>query len=71
MKMGVGWGKFLQAKIWVDLTKPLMRGRRLKVQKVLMWVDFQYQRLSRICFSCGVVKHGAMGCTKNCSRRVA
>lgn len=62
---GVGWGQFLRVKIRVDLTKPLMRGRRLKVQGVSMWVDFQYEQLPRICFSCGVVKHGATGCMKN------
>ena len=62
---GVGWGKFLRVKIRVDLTKPLMRGRRLKVQGVSMWIDFQYERLSRFCFSCGVVQHRLMGCTKS------
>lgn len=36
----VGWGRFLQVKIRVDLMKPLMLGRRLKVQGVSMWVDF-------------------------------
>jgi hypothetical protein len=62
---GVGWGKFLRVKIRVDLMKALMRGRRLKVHGVSLWVDFQYERLPRLCFSCGVVKHGAMGCRKN------
>jgi hypothetical protein len=60
----VGWGQFLRAKIRMDLTKPLMRGRRLKVCGVSMWVDFQYKRLPRFCFTCGVVKHGALGCMK-------
>jgi hypothetical protein len=36
----VGWGKFLRVKIRVDLTKPLMCGRRLKVHGVSMWVDY-------------------------------
>jgi hypothetical protein len=61
---GVGWGRFLHAKIQMDLTKPLICGRRLKVQGVSMWVDLQYERLPRFCFSCGVVKHGALGCMK-------
>jgi hypothetical protein len=42
---GVGWGKLLRVKIRVDLTKPLMRGKRLKVKGVPMWIDFQYERL--------------------------
>jgi hypothetical protein len=61
---GVGWGKFLRVRIRVDLTKPLMRGKRLKVQGVSMWIDFQYERLPRFCFSCGVVQHGPTGCKK-------
>jgi hypothetical protein len=27
---GVGWGQFLRVKIRMDLTKPLMRGMRLR-----------------------------------------
>lgn len=61
---GVGWGKFFKVKIRVDLTKPLMRGKPLKVQGVSMWIDFQYEWLPRFCFSCGVVQHGPVGCTK-------
>jgi hypothetical protein len=34
------------------------------VHGVSMWVDFQYERLPRFCFNCGVVKHGVSGCMK-------
>jgi hypothetical protein len=37
---GVGWGKFLRVKICIDLTKPLARGRRIKVQGLAIWVNF-------------------------------
>lgn len=67
---GVGWGQFLRVKIRVDLTKPLLRGRQLKLQGVSMSVAFQYEWLPRFCFNYGVVKYGLLGCTKKSSSMV-
>jgi hypothetical protein len=61
---GAAWGEFLRVRIKVDLTKPLLRGRRLKIKGKSIWVRFQYEQLPRFCFACGVIKHGKGGCLK-------
>jgi hypothetical protein len=55
---GIGWGEFLRVKIVLDLTKPLQRGLKLNIQGEQFWVTFQYERLPKFCFSCGVIRHG-------------
>jgi hypothetical protein len=42
---GVGWGEYLRVKICIDLTKPLSRGRIIKVQEKDIWVAFQYEKI--------------------------
>jgi hypothetical protein len=61
---GVGWGEYLRVRISIDLSKPLSRGRMLKLQGESTWVVFQYERLPRYCFQCGVIRHGRGGCAK-------
>jgi hypothetical protein len=60
----VGWGKYLTMKIRKDLSKPLSRGRILKLKGNSMWVPFQYERLPKFCFNCGIIRHGIAGCLK-------
>jgi hypothetical protein len=67
---GAAWGEFLRVRVMVDLTKPLLRGRRLKIQGKSFWVRFQYEQLPRICFECGVIKHRKGGCPKRSMSRV-
>jgi hypothetical protein len=59
---GIGWGEFLRVKIQVDITKPLPRGRKINIEGNSMWVKFQYERLPKFCFQCGVICHGKGGC---------
>lgn len=61
---GVGWGTYLRVKIRLDIAKPLARGRVLKLHGNNMWVAFQYERLPKFCYYCGVIKHGVAGCSK-------
>jgi hypothetical protein len=61
---GMGWGEYLRVKITLDLQKPLMRGRMLKINGSSMLVKFQYERLPKFCFRCGVIKHGITGCSE-------
>jgi hypothetical protein len=58
---GVGWGEFLRARIKLDITKPLLRGRRMKLGGNSIWARFQYEQLPYFCFECGVIKHGKRG----------
>jgi hypothetical protein len=59
---GVGWGEYLRVKIRLDLSKPLSRGRIIKVQDKELWVPFQYEKIPRFCFKCGVVMHNSQTC---------
>lgn len=59
---GIGWGEYLRIKICLDISKPLARGRILKLKETITWVAFQYERLPRFCFQCGAIRHGPAGC---------
>lgn len=49
--------------------EPLARGRFLQIKGRSIWIDFKYERLPQICFSCGVIRHGSLGCLKGGARR--
>ncbi len=59
---GIGWGEYLRVRITLDLSKPLAQVRLLKIKGVSTWIAFQYERLPKFCFLCGVIKHGIRGC---------
>jgi len=59
-----GWGTFLRARICVDITKPLPRGRLLHLNNQSLWIAFKYEKLPRFCFKCGRIIHGKQGCVK-------
>jgi hypothetical protein len=59
---GIGWGEYLRVRICLDISKPLVRGRVLKLNGEISWVAFQYEQLPRFCFQCGIICHGEGGC---------
>lgn len=60
---GIGWGEYLRVRICLDITKPLARGRFLKMKDVNTWVAFQYEKLPKFRFQCGVIRNGTMECS--------
>ncbi|XP_031260445.1 uncharacterized protein LOC116118597 [Pistacia vera] len=60
---GLGWRSFLRVKVEVELTKPLVRGRLLRIGEQKYWIAFKYERLQNFCFKCGVLKHKNRGCS--------
>jgi hypothetical protein len=60
----VAWGEFLRVRILLDLSKPLSRGRMLKIKSNSVWVAFQYEKLPNFCYHCGLLRHGYKGCLK-------
>ncbi|KAF5471486.1 hypothetical protein F2P56_008274 [Juglans regia] len=60
---GSGWGNFLRVQVLLDLTKPVARGRTLTVRGNRFWAPFSYEKLPKICFSCGCMVHGVNGCS--------
>ena len=69
-EVGVGWGEFLRVRIVLDLTKPLSRGRFLKLRDRTIWITFRYERIPRFCFKCGVIRHGGRGCVRPGGRKL-
>lgn len=55
---GVGWGKYLRVRIKLDLTKPLAGGRIINLFGKKVLIAFQYEKLPRYCFDCGIIWHG-------------
>ncbi|XP_042968999.1 uncharacterized protein LOC122301670 [Carya illinoinensis] len=39
------------------------RGRTINVKGESIWIPFSYEKMPRICFSCGCVVHGVKGCS--------
>jgi hypothetical protein len=67
---GVGWGEYLRVRIHVNLRKPLVRGRMLKIRDRTTWISFQYEKIPRFCFKCGVIAHDQEGCLLRGSRKI-
>ncbi|GLT71843.1 hypothetical protein SLA2020_438340 [Shorea laevis] len=67
----VAWGEFLRVRILLDLSKPLSRGRMLKIKSTSVWVAFQYEKLPNFCYHCGLLRHGYKGCLKKDGRRAS
>lgn len=55
---GYCWGSYLRARVEVNITKALPRGRFLKVGARQHWIDFKYKHLPTMYFKCGPLMHG-------------
>jgi hypothetical protein len=71
IEKGVEWGEFLRVRIVLDLTKPLARGRMLKLPNRSVWVAFQYEKIPKFCYRCGIIRHGASGCQRDGGRQLS
>ncbi|XP_042983301.1 uncharacterized protein LOC122312703 [Carya illinoinensis] len=54
---GCGWGSSLRARVEVNISKPLIRGRFLEIEGENHWIPFKYKRLPMFCYECGAIKH--------------
>ena len=56
-------GTFMRVRVWVDISRPLCRGRKVNFEDDLEgWVSLQYERLPNICFWCGILSHNDKEC---------
>lgn len=56
-------------KVSIDFSKPLPRGRKLKYEGVSNWISFQYERLPKFYYHCGIISHGTKECLKKSNMR--
>ena len=67
---GVGWGKYLRVKIRIDISKPLLRKKKIAfVGKDPLWVSFKYERLPLFCHACGIIGHGKKECVTRSNQK--
>lgn len=59
-------GNYIRILAEIDLSKPLLRGTKLRFQNQTVWVAFKYERMASFCFYCGMVGH----LEKSCSARI-
>lgn len=63
LKGEVVWNEFMRVCIKLDVTKPLVRGKRIKIgSSESTWVKFIYEKLPDYCYYCGLLSHGHWEC---------
>ena len=56
--LGVIWGKFLRVWVQIDVTKRLIRGKKITIEGgEARWVQFKYEKLPNFCYRCGLLSH--------------
>lgn len=59
----VVWGEFMNLKVCIDITKPLLWQKKLNMGgSESAWLRFTYKRLPNLCFWCGVLDHSQKEC---------
>jgi len=55
---GVQWGRCLRVRVRLDMSKRLVRGKKITVEgRECKWVNFNYEKLSNFCYRCGLLCH--------------
>ncbi|XP_022841874.1 uncharacterized protein LOC111365549 [Olea europaea var. sylvestris] len=58
-KIEIARGEFLHVRVCLDISKPLLRGKKIYVGSYKpFWTRFSYERLPNFCYLCGVLGHG-------------
>ena len=71
---GVQWGRCLGIRVRLDVTKKLVRGKKITVEGgECKWVNLKYERLSNFCYRCGLLSHALKECPEyaNCNNQMA
>ena len=54
----VQWGRCLRVWVEIDVTRKLIRGRKINIEKEeARWVHFKYECLPNLCYRCGLLEH--------------
>ncbi|XP_050212839.1 uncharacterized protein LOC126664483 isoform X2 [Mercurialis annua] len=65
-------GKYMRVRVTVDITKPLKRGLKVKVNSegAIVMALLRYERLPEFCFKCGIIGHPLLECDVNLNSKV-
>ncbi|GMY14954.1 hypothetical protein FCV25MIE_10193 [Fagus crenata] len=67
---GIAWGESLRVKVQFDIIKPLLRRKKLKLDKDdPIWVTLKYEKLPTYCYQCGILGHSEWECRKGVHKR--
>ncbi|XP_021729763.1 uncharacterized protein LOC110696718 [Chenopodium quinoa] len=59
----LGWDRSRRARILLDTTKPIRRIQKIRNKEGIdTYVQFKYERLPNLCFSCGILGHTEKDC---------
>ena len=62
---GVQWGICLRVRVSLDVSRKLIRGKRIRGEEGEdWWVRFKYERLPNFCYRCGLLEHDLKDCTQ-------
>lgn len=64
LEYGSKGGRYAKLLVEVYLTKPLVKGTKLRYNGKMRWVEFKYENLPLFCFYCGMVGHGERLCER-------
>nr|XP_027067658.1 uncharacterized protein LOC113693301 [Coffea arabica] len=50
-------GKHLKVLVIADIFQPLLRGTTVKMNGLMRWIKFKYERCPNFCYTCGLIGH--------------
>ncbi|KAL3352286.1 hypothetical protein AABB24_020369 [Solanum stoloniferum] len=50
-------GRYMRLKVMMNISKPLPRGKLIKLGGDTTWVELRYENLPYVCFYCGILGH--------------
>lgn len=62
-KNGSKEGQYIRLKARMNITKPLPRGKLIKLGSETTWVEIRYKNLPYVCYYCGLLGHNEKTCT--------